>query len=313
LTISRIKPALTLMVGFFVLMVSGTALAQTFVGIDYGPFHDNGQAPGTAIPDSQFKHDLQLLSTKFTVIKTYGDDSQSRLDRVVPLAAKYFPKLQIYQGVFEDTTYNSSNTTTYLDTAISLANMYPDTVAAIVVGNECLPTDSNPNPVSPTQLALDIQYVRTRLTNPSVKVTTGFGYQAAISYGTQLEPDVDSIMINIYPFYAPVAIGDAFANLTNAYNMFVNMFPGKQVIVGETGWPSSGGDMGSAVPSVANEESYVSSIFMNSSQLGSTFLFEGFNEPWLSTQNSWGPHWGLWKSNRNPKFPISIKKWQKAE
>jgi len=42
--------------------------------------------------------------------------------------------------------------------------------------------------------------------------------------------------------------------------------------------------------------------------LGSVFSFEAFNEPWLSVQNSWGPHWGLWHSDRTPKFSIQLGK-----
>ena len=303
----RIRLALT---SLFVLLfsMSGAAFAQTFIGIDYGPFHKSGQAPGTAIPNSQFKHDLAVLAKRFKVIKTYGDDSASRLDQVVPIAATM--GLKVYQGVFEDSTYNSAGTTTYLDTAIQLANKYPDTVAAVVVGNECLPGDSNPNPVSPDQLAQDLQYVRNGLTHgSSVQVTTGFSYGGANTYGAQLESDLDSVMINIYPFYAGpdgISISGAFANLTSAYNTFTGMFS-KPVIIGETGWPSAGGANGSAVPSTANEKIYTKAIFSGAGQIGSTFLFEAFNEPWLSTQNSWGPHWGLWASNRTPKFQIKSK------
>jgi hypothetical protein len=34
-------------------------------------------------------------------------------------------------------------------------------------------------------------------------------------------------------------------------------------------------------------------------QLGSTFLFEAFDEPWKHDS-----HWGLWDQNGNPKFAI---------
>src|SRR5271163_1952349 len=191
---------LAALAGLLLAAMSGAASAAQFIGINYGPFHLSGQQPGTPIPDTQFISDLKILSAKFTAIKTYGDDSASRLDRVVPIAAANFPKLNIYQGVFEDDTYNSAGNKTYLDTAIALANKYPKTVSMIVVGNECLNTDSNPNPVSVTQLIADLQYVRTRLKHPVlVKVTTELGYSSAQTYGAQLQPYVDNVMINIYP------------------------------------------------------------------------------------------------------------------
>jgi len=309
LSISRAKTSLCLVIGCLLLIVAGSAFAGPFVGINYGPFHKSGQMPGTAIPDSQFISDLGIMSQKFTDIKTYGDDAASRLNRVVPIAAAQFPQLRIYQGVFENSSFNSSADTTYLDTAISLANTYPKTIVAVVVGNECLNTDSNPNPISVGQLIADLEYVRSRLKNKgSVKVTTELGYQAAVQYGAQLKPHVDSMMINIYPFYAPVPIGGAISNLIGAYNMFNGQFNGKQVIIGETGWPSAGANNGSAVPSVANEATYTQQNFSNANQLGSNFLFSAFDEPWLSVQNTWGPHWGLWDMNGNPKFQFSASK-----
>lgn len=293
--------------------MSGSALAGPFVGINYGPFHESGQMPGTPIPNSQFIADLTTLSTKFTFIKTYGDDSASRLDQIVPIAAAQFPQLRIYQGVFENSSYNSSADTSYLDKAIALANTYPATVVAVVVGNECLNTDSNPNPISVSQLIADLQYVRSRLNNRgTVQVTTELGYAAAVQYGAQLEPYVDSMMINIYPFYAPVPISGAISNLINAYNMFKGQFQ-KQVIIGETGWPSAGASNGAAIPSVPNEQTYTQQNFSNANQLGSNFLFSAFDEPWLSVQNSWGPHWGLWDSSGNPKFIFTARKSAKTK
>jgi len=187
-------------------------------------------------------------------------------------------------------------------------------VVAVVVGNECLDTDFNPKPISVSQLIADLQYVLAGLKNKgNVKVTTSLGYAAAVKYGAQLKPYVDSMMINIYPFYAPVPIGGAISNLIGAYNMFNGQFNGKQVIIGETGWPSAGDPNGAAIPSVTNEQTYTQAIFANSSQLGSTFLFSAFDEPWLSVQNSWGPHWGLWDSSGNAKFSFTATKRAKGK
>jgi exo-beta-1,3-glucanase (GH17 family) len=301
---NRLIATLLVLVG----CVSG-AQAAAFIGIDYGPFHVSGQHPSSPVPIQQLTSDLATLSTKFGYIKTYGVDSESNLDKIVPIAATSYPNLKIYQGVFENTSYNSSANTAYLDKAISLANQYPKTVAAVVVGNECLSTDSNPDPVTVQQLIKDLQYVRSRLKKGSkVKVTTGLGYAAANKYGQKLLPYVDSIMVNIYPFYAQVSINQAMSNLRSAYQGFKAKFPGKPVLIGETGWPSDGGANGAAVPSVANEKTYTQGVYRNASRLGSTFIFSAFDEPWLSVQNSWGPHWGLWNSDGTPKFTFTAGK-----
>jgi len=142
-----------------------------------------------------------------------------------------------------------------------------------------------------------------------VKVTTELGFAAGQQFGNQLLPYVDSEMINIYPFYGQVTIGNSISNLVGAYNTFNQQFKGKPVVIGETGWPSAGATNGNAVPSVANEQTFTQGVYQNSNQIGTTFLFSAFDEPWLSTQNSWGPNWGLYTSAGTPKFSFStIKK-----
>lgn len=286
-----------------------------FLGINYGPFHEKNQKPGTPISDTQFISDLKIISPYFDVIKTYGIDKESRLDSVVPLIAKYYPHtLQVYQGILESPEYNSNANKEYLDTAIQLANQYPDTVAAIVVGNECLPGDPNPS-ISIDQLLLDLQYVKNGLKgNTKTMVTTNLTYAAANypDYRNKLDasPSLDFVMINIYPFYASpngIIIDKAIDNLIVNYNNFKTLYS-KEVLIGETGWPSAstppGQNNGLSVPSVANEQKYTKDIGDNDSKLGPTFIFGAFDESWLIEQNSWGPHWGLWDSNGKIKFPL---------
>jgi glucan 1,3-beta-glucosidase len=294
-----------------IFLMVNSAAAAPFIGINYGPFHNTGQSPQTStfIPDSQIISDLGIIAPHFTIIKTYGCDKDTNLYNVVPLATQHYPNLKIYQGVYESPLHNSLADTTFLDDAIALANTYANTVSAIVVGNECLPGDPNPS-ISVSQMITDLQYVKSKLKNGSTKVTTSLTYAAAQQYGSQLAPYCDFIMINIYPFYGQVSIENnaAITNLIQAYNTFNRQFNGKQVIIGETGWPSGGSSQGNAIPSVANEQTFTKQIFANAGQLGATFIFEAFDEPWLSAQNDIGPHWGLWNSNGTPKFTFSTSK-----
>jgi len=141
----------------------GSGLAANlpnFVGVNYGPFHKAGQNPGTSIPDSQFIADLAIMSKKFTYIKTYGCDTTSNLSNFVPVVNANYPNLKIFLGVFESAADRSTVTEPQLTLAIKQANTYPGVVQAVVVGNECLNTDSNPNPVSVAQLITDLQQVR---------------------------------------------------------------------------------------------------------------------------------------------------------
>jgi exo-beta-1,3-glucanase (GH17 family) len=302
------------------LILSGVALlmfanpAFSFVGINYSPYHYDGQNPDTGppIPDDQFIADLQTIATKFTVIRTYGDDATHRLDQIVPLAAAHTPSLKIWLGAYESSVYNSSGDTTYLDTAISQANTY-NNVEVVVVGNECLVGDPSGS-VTVDQMNADLQYVKAGITRPGVKVTTCLTYGAGDdARGQALKNNCDLMMINIYPFYGGVDVPNnaAINNLINAFNnIFIPMYPGKAIVCGETGWPSAptdqpydnGGNL--AWPSLANEETFTKQVIANGPNLGDTFLYAAFDEPWGPGGNVWGPHWGIWYSDRTPKFPF---------
>lgn len=285
--------------------------AFSFMGINYSPFHYPGQSPnaGTPIPDSQIIADLQTMSARFKVIRTYGVDTTTRLNRIVPLAAQNNPNLKVWLGVWEDKTYNGAGNKTYLDAAISQANTYSN-VSAVIVGNECLPGDPiGNNAVSVPQMIADLQYVKAGITNKSIKVTTCLTYAsgATNSNGLQVAPYCDVIMVNVYPFYGGVSINNnqAINNLINAYkNILVPRYPGKAIVIGETGWPSAPANqpINQAVPGLANEGTYTKQVIANAPNLGDTFLYEAFDEPWGPGGNAWGPHWGLWDQNRNPKF-----------
>jgi exo-beta-1,3-glucanase (GH17 family) len=286
----------------------------SFIGINYSPFHYPGQSPdlGTAIPDDQIIADLQILSTKFQVIRTYGVDSTTRLNRIVPLAAQHNPTLKVWLGVYEDGNFNGAGNKTFLDTAITQANTYPN-VSAVVVGNECLPGDPIGNPVSVAQMIADLAYVKAGITNKSILVTTCLTYAsgATNNNGLQVAPHCDVIMVNVYPFYGGVSItnNQAIQNLINAYkNIFVPRYPGKPIVIGETGWPSAPASqpINQAVPGLANEETYVKQVIANAPNLGDTFLYEAFDEPWGPGGNAWGPYWGLWDQNRTPKFSLGL-------
>jgi exo-beta-1,3-glucanase (GH17 family) len=304
--------ALAVFIGMAALLCASPGFS--FIGIDYSPFHYPGQSPdlGTPITDAQIIADLKTLARQFQVIRTYGDDSTTRLDRIVPLAAANTPSLKVWLGVYEDGTYNGAGNKTFLDTAISQANTYPN-VDAVVVGNECLPGDPIANPVSVAQMIADLQYVKAGITNKNIKVTTCLTYAsgATNSNGLQVAPYCDVIMANIYPFYGGVAISNlqAIQNLVNAYqNIFVPRYPGKPIVIGETGWPSapSNQPQNQAIPGVANEETFTNQVMANASKLGDTFLYSAFDEPWGPGGNAWGPHWGLWDQNRIAKFSLGL-------
>jgi exo-beta-1,3-glucanase (GH17 family) len=311
------RKAITIMaiVGITVVMLWGVnvASADQFLGLDYGPFH-HGEAYGTPITDAQFLSDLGTIASKlpqFTYIRTYDLNAAARLDQLVPLAAANYPQFKFAIGVAE-LNGNRTETQAQLDRAISLANTY-NNVWGIYVGNECTPADTfNADRVTIATLNADLAYVKQHLTNANVKVTTGLSYGGAQAYGNEVAANCDVMTVHVYPFYAGpgtagVDINQAMANLMDlafGFPSFVSKFSPKQVILGETGWPSdpTGTPYGASVPSAPNEYAYLTNLDVTLRNNGySGFYFEAFDEQWKTAEGPYGIHWGLLNADGSSK------------
>lgn len=297
-------------------------LAGPFIGVNYGPFHQDGQRPDAAaeLPEEQLREDLRTITTAgFRWVRTYGVDHG--LNRIVPLAHRLFPHLRIFIGVYvcgleHDEAGNPRRTRFQLDEAIRLANRYPN-VAGIVVGNECLAGEPEacPQPVSVEQLIEDLIYAKKGLTpevRKTVVVTSALSMIAAVknhaAQGRRVAEHCDVIMVNIHPFFAPAAAEQAVgSNVDGSYRRLIQLYSqtGKPIVIGETGWPSAGPSNGPAVPGLENQEKFTRDLFRYArSRDINVFLFEMFDEPWKAEAGGVGPHWGLFDTRGRAKFAL---------
>ncbi|MBM4285420.1 MAG: hypothetical protein FJ128_09250 [Deltaproteobacteria bacterium] len=300
---------------------------ENFVWVCYSPYHRT-QKPSDrfCFTDDDILFDLQKIAeAKFVYFRTYGlENCQSK---IVTLGKSHFPQLKIYLGVSvrntcRDNPHDDHCTMWQLNEAIRLANAY-DNVVGVVVGNECLedPAISGNDPVSADNLIEYLLYVKNNLQparRAMVRVTTCFSWYAAVDaqgypkFGEKIKPYCDVIMINAFPFWAGKPIEEARENFLWAWREIhrphrygPDARQGKQIIIGETGWPSQGSCVGSACPSPANEQKYIYDIVSEARAKGiPVFLFEMFDEPWKTAEGSFGPYWGLYDKNGNPKFPL---------
>jgi glucan 1,3-beta-glucosidase len=302
-----------IIIGLALGLATVQAMAQsTVIGLNYGPYRLPGQAPGTDIPDAQFISDLQQIATKFGYIKTYGSDPV--LAKIVPLIKANNIGLKVAVGIYESNA-DRSGTMTQINTAISLAQTYPDIVNMVVVGNECIQgsAPSAPSPIPLSTMIADLNTVKAAL--PSTTVTTCLTYQAGLDLSGPLNsllPAVDNVMVNIYPFYGGVAIDGAVQNLVGGIQLFSGH--GKPVWVGETGWPSAGNPIGAAIPNLDNEKTFtlatidrLQNPLSGDPACAGVYLFEAYDELWKTDEpGGIGAHWGLWTSNGGAKvFSVS--------
>lgn len=287
--------------------------SEKHMGVCYGPFHNDGQAPGTHIEVSQIQSDLALIAENFSFFRTYT--VADGMEQVVEVAASL--GLEVVLGVH---VADEATTKADIDKAVVEIKRFPNTVSALVIGNE---TDLAQ--ISPAEVASYMDYARSKLTDlPDLSITsclTGTGVntsQPILDKCKDLNTEGNRvILLNIYPYYGDGQPDNIDGNMQWSYNNGMKQAEdfGVAVIIGEIGWPTATNNE-AATPTnrenVANAElNFKATLdwinggnFLN--QAYNTFWFSMFDEPWKTNEpKGVGPHWGLYDKNGNAKFEIS--------
>src|SRR5262249_10864804 len=93
-------------------------------------------------------------------------------------------------------------------------------------------------------------------------------------------------------------------------------FPGKEILIGEVGWPSAGRMREGALPSRSNQAHVLEEVMARARARNYRVnLIEAFDQPWKRyLEGTVGGYWGVWGSDvREPKFawgePVSDHPW----
>ncbi|MGH6663442.1 MAG: beta-(1-6) glucans synthase, partial [Pseudolabrys sp.] len=126
--------------------------------LSYAPFR-GGQSPldfSTHISPAQIEDDLSRLATITDCVRTYSVDYG--LDQIAPIAARR--GLKVIQGLW--LSGHADRNHEQIESAVALANKYPGTIRALVVGNEVLLRGE----MSAADLAATIRAVKARVPVP---------------------------------------------------------------------------------------------------------------------------------------------------
>jgi len=124
-------------------------------------------------------------------------------------------------------------------------------------------------------------------------------------------PDVaaaaDFITIHILPYWEdfPIPARNAAAHLAQIRERLVEAFAGKEVVIGEVGWPSAGRMREGALPSPANQARVIQEVLaLAAREKFHVNVIEAYDEPWKrALEGTVGGHWGLFNDpTRAPKF-----------
>ena len=188
--------------------------------------------------------DLALLAKSFECIRTY---SMTGLEALPDLARKHGLKLMIGAWV----NSNPVDTAKEVDLLIASANANADVVTSVIVGNETLLRKE----VTGAQLAKLINKVKSQVKQP---VTYADVWEFWLKH-PEIAPAVDFLTIHLLPYWEddPSNIDAALQHVAEVRQVFGNKFAPKDVMIGETGWPSEGRQRETALPSRVNEAKFI--------------------------------------------------------
>jgi glucan 1,3-beta-glucosidase len=253
--------------------------------VSYTPFR-HGQSP--LDPDAyaspaQIDADLTRLSAITDCVRIYAVDQG--LDQVPAIAARH--GLSVILGIWIGR--EPAKNALQIARGIALANAYPKTVRLIVVGNEALLRGE----ISADALGAILRTVRAET---KVPITYADVWEFWLR-NAQLARDVDVVTIHILPYWEddPVAAADAAAHVATIYRQVTGLFPGKPILIGETGWPSEGRMRGPARPTPANQARVLTDIVQWARSAGVRINYiEAFDQPWKrNLEGTAGGYWGL--------------------
>jgi len=227
-------------------------------------------------------------------VRTYS--IENGLDQVPALAAKV--GLKVIQGLWLGS--NRLKNLAQISTVVRLAKEYPGVITAVVVGNEVLLRGE----MTTSDLAATIRSVKSQV---SVPITYADVWEYWLR-NREIYEAVDFVTIHILPYWEdfPIRAKYAAAHVDAIRKRMAVAFPGKEILIGETGWPSQGRMREGALPSRTNQARVVSEILGLAKQENFRVnLIEAYDQPWKrQLEGTVGGYWGLIDSvQRAVKYP----------
>jgi exo-beta-1,3-glucanase (GH17 family) len=269
--------------------------------VAYSPYRD-GQAPGGAQPTrDQVKQDLQMLKPMVDGVRVYGTDG----------ANAYIPALcdelgiDLHLGAWIDGIPSDEPNAHAL---AKIVNENHPSLKTAIVGNEVL-ARSTKNNVTEERLIELINITKADIKVTGVKIAAADTYPQWMMKRPNLAAAVDVLIWHTYAWWAGADIANAYTLVASRYDDMLGAYPGKTMVLGETGWPTQVDHMSmdmttTAVGNEANQARYYREALagMRARNLP-MWMFSAIDEKWKATsgEGEVGAHWGIFTSARTPK------------
>ncbi|MBK1644172.1 beta-(1-3)-glucosyl transferase [Thiocapsa imhoffii] len=251
----------------------------------------------------EIDQDLALLQGTVHAVRTYT--VESTLAATPGLAAAR--GLNVNLGAWIDDDFETNETELERLREI-LAKGYRNLVR-VTVGNEAILRAD----VSVAELIDYLERVRKMTWLP---VSTAEPWHVWLKH-PELADHVDFITIHLLPYWEGVPIDQAVDYSIQRFNEVKQAFPGKEVIIGEVGWPSNGRRNRGAEASLANQTRFLRRFLAHAEQERYVYyVMEAFDQTWKTKiEGATGAYWGVYNTDREPKFAftqpvVRIPHWQ---
>jgi glucan 1,3-beta-glucosidase len=263
--------------------------------ISYAPFRgaQDPFGPDVPIDPRQIEEDLAQLKQITDCVRTYSTDHG--LDQIPEIARRH--GIKVMQGLW--LSNRPDLTRKQIESGIALAKRFPDVITTIIVGNEVLLRGEMGAP----ELARTIREVKAQVPMP---VTYADVWEFWLRH-REVAAAVDFITVHILPYWEdfPIPANAAARHVDAIRRQVVAAFPGREIFLGEFGWPSAGRMREGALPSPVNQARTVQEVLALARREGyRANLIEAYDQPWKrQLEGTVGGHWGLYDAyRRQAKF-----------
>ncbi|CAH2354775.1 cell surface mannoprotein Mp65p [[Candida] railenensis] len=250
-------------------------------GITYSPYSDDGGCKSS----SDIASEIAKLSG-FNIIRLYGVDC----DQVSAVLASKTSSQKIFAGIYDMTAISDGVST--LAAAVKSSGSWDD-IYTVSIGNELV----NNGEATTSQIQSYVESGRSALTaagysGPVVSVDT---FIATINNPALCDYS-DYVAVNAHAFFdGGIAAAGAGAWVLEQIELVSTACGGKDVLIVESGWPSSCTSNGKASCSSELQAAAISSI--KSSCGNDVFLFNAYNDLWKADGSyNCEKYWGIFSS-----------------
>ena len=269
--------------------------------VSFAPFR-RGQSPLTKVyPTSQqIEQDLQSLVGRTRGVRTYT--SEEGMEVVPDMAAKLGLKVIFSAWLTNETEAKGKKLNdAEIDGLIKAANAHPNEIERVIVGNEVLLRRD----LKPEELIAYIRKVKAAVKQP---VSYADVWAFYLKY-PEVAKEVDFITIHILPFWEdePEPIDNVDDYMVRIVERMRATFPGKPILIGESGWPTRGRDRGPAAANMVEGARFVRTLAKLAHERGFDYnVVEAFDQPWKAKmEGTVGANWGVVDGHRRVKYTMS--------